>query len=50
MRHKNIKAEWKVSEKSKLFESPLLYNESGFKSEENAKKFILSLAGKKVTR
>ena len=46
--NQNIKAEWKVSEKSKLFESPLLYNESGFKSEENAKKFILSLAGKKA--
>ena len=44
----NLKAEWKVSEKSKLFESPLLYNESGFKTEENAKKFILSLAGKKA--
>ena len=44
----NLKAEWKVSEKSKLFESPLLYNESGFKTEENAKKFISSLAGKKA--
>ncbi len=43
-----LKAEWKVSEKSKLFNSPLLYNETGFKSEENAKKFILSLAGKKA--
>ena len=46
--NQNLKAEWKVSEKSKLFESPLLYNESGFKTEENAKKFILSLAGKKA--
>ncbi len=46
--NQNLKAEWKVSEKSKLFESPLLYNESGFKSEENAKKFIMSLAGKKA--
>ena len=46
--NQEIKAEWKVSEKSKLFESPLLYNETGFKSEENAKKFILSLAGKKA--
>ncbi len=43
-----IKAEWKVSEQSKLFNSPLLYNETGFKTEENAKKFILSLAGKKA--
>ena len=46
--NQEIKAEWKVSEKSKLFESPLLYNETGFKSEENAKKFISSLAGKKA--
>ena len=46
-----FKAEWKVNEKSKLFESPLLYNESGFKKEEIAKKFISSLEGKaaKVT-
>ena len=42
----SFKAEWKVNEKSRLFESPLLYNESGFKSEEFAKKFISSLAGK----
>ena len=42
----SFKAEWKVNEKSKLHESPLLYNESGFKSEEIAKKFISSLAGK----
>ena len=41
-------AEWKVNEKSKLFESNLLYNESGFKSEEEAKKFIAELAGKKA--
>ena len=42
----SFKAEWKVNEKSKLFESPLLYNETGFKSEDMAKKFINSLAGK----
>ncbi len=46
--NQSLKAEWKVSEKSKLYESPLLYNETGFKSEENAKKFILSLADKKA--
>lgn len=44
----SFKAEWKVSETSKLFNSNLLYNESGFKSEENAKKFILSLKDKKA--
>ncbi len=42
----SFKAEWKVNEKSKLFESPLLYNESGFKKEDVAKKFITSLIGK----
>lgn len=41
-------AEWKVNEKSKLYESNLLYNESGFKKEEIAKKFITSLEGKKA--
>ncbi len=44
----NFTAEWKVNEKSKLFESNLLYNESGFKSEEEAKKFIASLAEKEA--
>lgn len=44
----NFKAEWKVNEKSKLFESPLLYNETGFKKEDVAKKFIASLAGKEA--
>ena len=44
----NFTAEWKVNEKSKLFESDLLYNESGFKSEQEAKKFIASLAGKEA--
>ncbi len=43
-----IKAEWKVQEKSKLYNSSLLYNESGFKLEENAKKFIISLKDKKA--
>ena len=41
-------AEWKVNEKSKLFESNLLYNESGFKSEEEAKKFIAELEEKEA--
>ena len=44
----DFKAEWKVNDKSKLFESPLLYNESGFKKEEDAKEFIKSLTGKKA--
>ena len=44
----SFKAEWKVSETSKLFNSPLLYNETGFKTEEHAKKFIISLKDKKA--
>lgn len=41
-----FKAEWKAIEGSKLFESPLLYNETGFKKEDVAKKFVDSLKGK----
>lgn len=44
----SFKGEWKVSETSKLFNSNLLYNDSGFKSEEHAKKFIISLKDKKA--
>jgi DNA topoisomerase-3 len=44
-----FKADWKVNEKSKMYESPKLYNESGFKKEQEAKNFITSLAGKKAT-
>ena len=43
-----FKAEWKVNEKSKMFESPKLYNESGLKKEEDAKLLICSLAGKRA--
>ena len=45
---KTFKAEWKVNEKSKMFESLKLYNESGFKKENDAKEFILSLKDKKA--
>lgn len=44
----SFKAEWKVQEKSKMFESYKLYNESGFKKQEDAKEFILSLKDKKA--
>lgn len=44
----SFNAEWKATEKSEWFESPKLYNESGFKKEEDAKQFISSLAGKKA--
>lgn len=33
-------AEWKVTDKSRFFDSPKLYNETGFKVKEDAKKFI----------
>ena len=44
----SFKAEWKVTETSKLFNSPLLYNETGFKKEDDAKRFIVSLKDKKA--
>jgi len=45
----SFKAEWKVSEKSKHFESPKLYNESGFKKKEEAENFISELKNSGVT-
>ena len=41
-------AEWKVSEKSKYFESNKLYNDSGFKKKDDAINFIEELKGKKA--
>lgn len=41
-------AEWKVTEKSKMWELPKLYNENGFKKENDGKDFILSLKDKKA--
>lgn len=46
---KNFEAEWKVTSNSKMNESIKLYNESGFKKENDAKEFILSLQGKKAS-
>ena len=43
----SFKADWKVNENSKVYESPILYNDADFKKEENAKQFISYLAGKK---
>ena len=45
----SFKAEWKVNEKSSLYESYKLYNETGLKKENDAKEFIRSLEGKKAT-
>lgn len=39
-------AEWKVGEQSILWNSPKLYNESGFKKENDAKEFINYFKGK----
>ena len=36
-------AEWKAIEKTRYFESPLLYKENGFKKEENAAKLVSEL-------
>ena len=45
---KNVIADWKVTEKSAVFESPKLYNDTGFKSKEDAEKFIKQLLTKKA--
>lgn len=44
----SLKAEWKVTEKSKMYNSPKLYNETGFKKVEDAREFINSLKDKKA--
>ena len=43
-----FKADWKVNDKSSVFESPKLYNDTGFKKESDAKDFIKSLVNKKA--
>jgi len=44
----NVNAEWKVNEKSRFFESPKLYNDNGFKKEEDALDFIEELKNHKA--
>lgn len=44
----SFKAEWKVNEKSKIFNSPKLYNDTGFKNENDAKDFIMDLKDRKA--
>lgn len=41
---KQIEAEWKAVDGSKYFESPLLYKENGFKTEDAAKQLISELS------
>ncbi len=43
-----IETEWKVTNLSSVYESPKLYNETGFKKESDAKQFISELAQKKA--
>ena len=43
-----IEAEWKTTEESAYYASPLLYKENGFAKEEDAKVFLESLAGKEA--
>lgn len=38
-----FESQWKAVETSHFYQSSLLYNESGFKSKENAEKFILAM-------
>ncbi len=42
----SFNAEWKVTENSTVYNSPKLYNENGFKGENDAKDFIISLKDK----
>lgn len=44
----SLKAEWKVNEKSSMYNSVKLYNETGFKKVEDARAFIASLKDKKA--
>ena len=44
----SFKAEWKVNEKSIMYESNKLYNDSGFKKIEDAKNFIMYLKDKEA--
>ena len=41
-------AEWKVTDTSKMWQTPKLYNDTGFKKKEDAQNFIKSLEGKEA--
>ena len=43
-----LKAEWKANEKSSMYNTSKLYNETGFKKVEDARNFIASLKDKKA--
>lgn len=44
----SLRAEWKVTDKSKMYGSNKLYNDTGFKKVEDARNFIASLKDKKA--
>ena len=44
----SFNAEWKVNGKSNVYDSQKLYNETGFKKENDAKEFIASMVNKKA--
>ena len=46
----NFNAEWKVTEQSKMYNSPKLYSDNGFKKEVDAKEFINSLGKNGVVK
>ena len=41
-------AEWKVTDTSKMWQTPKLYNDTGFKKKEDAQNFIKALEGKEA--
>jgi DNA topoisomerase-3 len=47
--NESFQAEWKVGENSNLFQSSKLYNENGFKKENDAIEFIKALENKEAT-
>ena len=47
--NKYFKAEWKVTDNSSKKDSAKLYNDTGFKKEQDAKAFIMELKDKKAT-
>ncbi len=44
----SFEAEWKVTKDSSMYQSPKLYNDSGFKKKEEAEEFLATLTGKKA--
>ncbi len=47
---RDIDFAWKAGEKSSVYNTPVLYNEEGFKTEDDAKRFIASLPGQTTVK